>query len=444
MTNNKDLPLGKRARFSKTSKTVLKVSGKHVLYSIKKPFVSNKQKEASQHIHYKKISKDIFKLLSILKGVSLKAAQMMSMDLELLPKEFNDELKKTCYKVPPLNRALVRKGIQSEFGKSPETLFSTFTSTAFAAASIGQVHKAILKTNEKVVVKIQYPGIEQTIQSDMKMLTYLLLKLPIPKIKEKKILIKTYLDECESRFIEETDYKKEASRLDFFYKENPFKTIQIPKPIPDMCTKTILTMEYLNGAHLDEWLETNPTQNEKNKYAQQLWDFFSFFFTKHHIIHADPNPGNFIFMANGNLGIIDFGCVKQLDSDFPSQIAKLIHYHLKREIDPVMEIYNKWGMLPSDLKENSQQVEDYLLFFREWLTLPFREKIFDFEKHPDYLQQRFSDDFKTAMKIMHNTTHNFVMFNRSYMGLLTIFHRLKAKVELSFDENKIVSKVKTT
>ena len=438
MTNKNECPTSKSSRFSKASQTVLKVAGKQAIHSIQHPFISNKTKQEKQHEHYKTVSKDIFKLLSVLKGVSLKAAQLLSMELELLPKEFQEELKKACYQVPPLNRAVVRKGIQAEFKKTPETIFSSFELTAFAAASIGQVHKATLNTKERVVVKIQYPGIEKTIHSDMKMLTFFLLKLPIPKIKEKKTLIKTYLDECQSRFIEETDYLKEANRLTFFHKKNPFKQIRTPKPIVDLCSKSILTMEYLEGKHLDEWLTTNPTQEEKNHYAQQLWNFFSFFLMNHNILHADPNPGNILFMENRNLGIIDFGCVKEVDPDFPSQIANVIKYHIKREIEPVMDIYNKWGLLSSELQENSQQVEEHLQFFREWLTLPFKEKEFDFGKHPDYLQQRFSENFKVAMNIMHNTTHNFVMFDRAYMGLLTIFHRLEANLSISFDDNKSI------
>ena len=153
----------------------------------------------------------------------------------------------------------------------------------------------------------------------------------------------------------------------------------------------------------------------------------------HQLLHADPNPGNYLFMENGKLGVLDFGCIKKCDSEFPVQIAQVVQHHIKKDIDPVMEIYNEWGLLPKHLKNDKQQVENYLSFFREWLTLPFREKVFDFAEHPDYMKQRFSAQYKDALQVLHNTTHNFVMFDRAYMGLLNIFQRLNAKVAISFD-----------
>jgi hypothetical protein len=98
----------------------------------------------------------------------------------------------------------------------------------------------------------------------------------------------------------------------------------------------------------------------------------------------------------------------------------------------VMEIYNEWGLLPLHLKGNSQKVDDHLTFFREWITLPHKTDRFDFGKHPDYMAQRFTPDFRDALNILHNTTHNFVMFDRAYMGLLNIFQRLNAQVRISF------------
>ena len=192
-------------------------------------------------------------------------------------------------------------------------------------------------------------------------------------------------------------------------------------------------MPFLQGLHLDEWLAQNPTQEEKNRYAQLIWDFFVYFFKSKHILHADPNPGNYLFMSNGKLGVLDFGCIKKCNPEFPGQLTQLLHYLAQKDIKKVMEIYNEWELLPNHLKKDSQKVDQYLKYFREWITLPYKTDRFDFGAHPNYMAQRFTSGFKEALQMLHNTTHNFVMFDRTYMGLLTIFQRLNARVHLSFD-----------
>ena len=433
MTNQQDIPKSKFSRFSKASQTALKVAGKHALHIATTSIASKEKKKQKQDQHYESVAKEIFKTLSVLKGTALKAAQLMSLELELLPESFQKELKKACYQVPPLNRALVRKVIQSQFEKPPEALFKSFDGEAFAAASIGQVHKATLNTDDRVAVKIQYPGIDKTIHHDIEMLKLLLLKLPVPELKKKKTLISTFLAEYQERFLDEADYEKEACHMTMFYDQNPFKNIRIPKPSAGYCSKTVLTMDYLEGYHLEEWLKKNPTQKEKNQYAQQLWDFFVYFFMNHQLLHADPNPGNYLFMENGKLGVLDFGCIKKCDPRFPNQLETLIKRHIQKNMKDVMDIYNEWGLLPKHLEKDSRKVEEHLTFFREWITLPYKSDTFDFGKHPDYMAKRFTPDFKNALNILHNTTHNFVMYDRAYMGLLNIFQRLNAKVAISFD-----------
>ena len=383
MTDKNPLPNSKFSRFSKASKTALNVAGKHAVYKASTLFTSKEKNKIKQEAHYQKIAKEIFKTLSVLKGTALKAAQVMSLELELLPEAFKVELKKACYQVPPLNRSLVRKVIQNQFNDTPESLFHSFDSTAFAAASIGQVHRAVTKDNRSVAVKIQYPGIDQTIHHDMGLLKLLLLKLPIPELKRKAPLLTTFLIELEKLFLDETDYEKEKNNMDFFYNNTPFS-------------------------------------------------FFVYFFKTKHTLHADPNPGNYLFMKEGKLGVLDFGCIKKCDPEFPDQLITIIQSYIQKNMKNVMEIYNEWGLLPLHLKGNSQKVDDHLTFFREWITLPHKTDRFDFGKHPDYMAQRFTPDFRDALNILHNTTHNFVMFDRAYMGLLNIFQRLNAQVRISF------------
>ena len=206
---------------------------------------------------------------------------------------------------PPLNRALVRKTIQNQLKNAPESIIKDFDSTAFAAASIGQVHRAKIDTGEDIAVKIQYPGIDQTIHHDIALLKLLLAKNPLSGIAGKTQFIKSFLMELETRFLEETDYHLEEKNMTWFRENNPFPHIKIPKAYPLYSAKTVLSMSYLEGMHLEEWLATTPSQDEKNHVAQSLWDFFAHFLMTEKCFHADPNPGNYLIMKNGDIGILE-------------------------------------------------------------------------------------------------------------------------------------------
>jgi predicted unusual protein kinase regulating ubiquinone biosynthesis (AarF/ABC1/UbiB family) len=427
----KKYPSNKLSRIGNVTKTAAKVAGKHALHIVTNPLVNKDKKAEKESNHYQEIGKEIFKAVSTLKGTALKAAQLLSLEGDLLPKEIQEECHKACYQVPPLNRAIVRKVIKNQFNLTPESLFQSFEPTAFAAASIGQVHLATTKKGTKVAVKIQYPGIDKTIQLDISVLKGLFLKLPIPNMKNKKAIIKTVLTEIENRFIAETNYEEEKANMEWFHKYNPFPNLIIPQPIKEHCTKTVLTMNYIEGDHLEEWLKKNPTQKEKNQVAQTLWDTFAYFFIKHHTLHADPNPGNYMILPNGKVGLLDFGCIKRCDPEFPNQLATMLGYYKDNDMPLMIEMLQTWGLISK--KKSTKEIEKSFIFFRNWITTPFQTKVFDFAKHPEYMAQRFTKEFRAPMEVMDNTNHNFVMFDRTYMGLLRIFETLQAQVNISFN-----------
>ncbi len=424
-----ELPQKKRARLAKASKVVLKVAGQHAVHMAKTPF--RKDTKKANKAHHEKIAKEIFNALATLKGTALKAAQLVSLELSILPEEMQTELRKACYQSTPLNRALVRKVIQSQLAQAPEQVFKSIDLTAFAAASIGQVHRAKSHQGRELAVKIQYPGIHQTIESDMKILRVLLGKLPVPILKEKSKMIHTMLAEVEARFLEETDYQNEAQNIDWFRQKNTINGIRIPEVIPELSTRSVLTMSMMEGQHLDEWLAGDPSQEMRDTVAQRLWDFFRYFFMTQQRFHADPNPGNYLIGPNLEIGVIDFGCVKQCEAGFPAQLARLVSYYQADQIDEVVSIYQEWGLISK--RQPISKIKPGLKWFQEWVTRPFKEELFDFGAHPEYMSQRFSDNFKAVTDIIDNTKQDFVMFDRTYMGLLNIFQKLKARVRLSFD-----------
>ncbi len=157
------IPRSKWKRGLSGGKTAAAMGRKTLKYLARKPFLREGKREEEKSALNRENAVLLFEGLSLLKGTALKIAQLLSMEMEIFPPEITRELQKSYHKVPPLNRALVRKTVQNALGAPPESIFDAFESTAFAAASLGQVHRAVTQKGERLAVKIQYPGIRETI-----------------------------------------------------------------------------------------------------------------------------------------------------------------------------------------------------------------------------------------------------------------------------------------
>jgi predicted unusual protein kinase regulating ubiquinone biosynthesis (AarF/ABC1/UbiB family) len=240
------------------------------------------------------------------------------MELGLLPEGKRIELARAHYQVTPRNRALVVKVLRQEFGQQDiHLLFRHFEPQAFAAASLGQVHAAKLTNGDPVAVKLQYPGMAASIGSDMRMLRSLLQALgkrsdALPKAG----IIDRVMADVEQKLAQELDYLHEAQALLWFGEQLRLPGLVIPRPVMGRTTTRVLTMQRLQGQHLNEWLQTQPSQAQRDHYGQLLFDtFIHCAFALRHL-QADPHPGNYLFMPNGQLGLLDFGCTRALDESF--------------------------------------------------------------------------------------------------------------------------------
>ena len=254
-------------------------------------------------------------------------AQLLSMGLDIFPSEFTKELQKSYHEVPPINRALARKIVQNALGKPPELIFETFDPQAFAAASLGQVHRATTREGYRVAVKIQYPGIRETIQNDVQLMRSVLRPLPDYRI------ILPAIEEIEARLLEETDYVRESENMAFFNSQLGLKNVIVPVPYLDYSAGTVLSAERIDGMTLNEWLRTGPGREERDRLAQTLQDLFISGLYRLHRIHADPNPGNFIVKDDGKIGLVDFGCVKSFETEFVSLYGELPRKALQGDLE---------------------------------------------------------------------------------------------------------------
>ena len=297
------------------------------------------------------------------------------------------------------------------------------------------MHLATLN-GEKLAVKVQYPGITKSIDSDLGVLKFALTRFA------KGGNIDHLMDEVEARLNEEVDYEIEAENTEFFYHNIKHDSIIIPKVEHEFSTKTVLTTSFLEGESFEKFLARNPSQEERNHYAQLI--FNSFFMGLYHIqmIHADPNPGNFIFMADKKLGLIDFGCVKKLDDAFLTSFSKL-HVALMDEIpdEEVTQQYAAMGMI--DYEEKEKMLEFYLEVIkpldRIYIEI-FHGDSYDFKENSDFSKRGFETIMEVQKKqitAVHNMNEDYIFVDRTLLGYYAMFEKMEATIDTRFAEKLI-------
>jgi predicted unusual protein kinase regulating ubiquinone biosynthesis (AarF/ABC1/UbiB family) len=423
MKEQNSIPSGKVARSAKFVGTGLKVGGNYIKHYSKKLFNPDLNRDELNQDN----AADIYNSLSELKGSALKVAQMLSMDKNILPKAYVDQFSLSQYNAPPLSGPLIVQTFKKHFGATPDKIYDTFNLKSTNAASIGQVHQATLK-GKKLAVKIQYPGVGSSIQSDLKLIKPFAFRLVGMSEKE----LDVYMKEVEEKLIEETDYELEVKRsIEFSKACADVQNVVFPQYYPKLSGGRIITMDWIEGIHLKEFLATNPTQELRNQIGQALWDFYNFQQHELRAVHADPHPGNFLITPEGKLGIIDFGCIKELPDDFYYPFFSTVSNEILNDRDKTLTAFRQLEMILP--KDNPQQVEFYYQAYKEMISLfgkPYLTKEFDFSD-AGFINAMYAygekiskmPEFKPARGVKH-----FIYVNRTNFGVYQILHELKANV----------------
>ncbi|WP_396166362.1 ABC1 kinase family protein [Flavobacterium sp.] len=422
------IPTGKMQRVTKLVTTGVKVGGNYLKYYGEKVVNPSLTKDK---LHESNAS-DIYDGLKELKGSALKVAQMLSMEKNLLPQSYVDKFSLSQFSVPPLSAPLVRKTFKTYFKQYPEELFDTFSPDSINAASIGQVHKAT-KNGKELAVKIQYPGIRESIGSDIA-----LVKPIAVRMFNLQGTSDEYFQEVEDKLTEETDYKLEISQsMTVILDCEKIDNLLFPNYYPEYSSDKIITMDWMNGIHLSEFCSSNATQKQRNKVGQTLWNFYMFQIHQLKKFHADPHPGNFLVDTNDNLIAIDFGCMKEIPNDFyvpyfevsTPESLKDMDYFTKKLFE--LEIL-KTTDSPKELAFFTDMFHELLSVF----TLPIQAEIFDFAQ-PEFqaqiaaLSEKFASD-KTLRKMNGNRgSKHFIYVNRTFFGLYSLMFDIKAKVKIN-------------
>jgi predicted unusual protein kinase regulating ubiquinone biosynthesis (AarF/ABC1/UbiB family) len=425
--SQQSIPASKVERASRFVRTGVKVGGNYLKHYAKKivdPSMSNDE------LHEEN-AKDIYESLSELKGSALKIAQMMSMDKNMLPQAYATRFQMAQYSAPPLSYPLVVRTFQKQFGKRPTELFDTFTEEAVNAASIGQVHQATLQ-GRKLAVKIQYPGVAESVSSDLRLVKPFAVR--IMQLNERDI--DHYMEEVETMLLSETDYALELRRgTEIPQACRHLEGLVFPQYFPEYSGSRILTMEWVEGLHLDAFLATNPSQEARNRIGQLLWDFYDFQMHNLRAVHADPHPGNFLMRPDGTLGVIDFGCVKELSDDFYEKYFTLMEGKFMEDEGQMMEAFYAMNFIyPEDTQEDREVL---VRLFQEVLALlkrPFDSGHFDFADGR-YFEELYEFGMRTRdIPQVRNSKRprgmrDGLYVNRTYFGLYNMLHDLGASIE---------------
>jgi len=423
------IPTGKLGRTSKMVQTGVKVGGNYIKYYSKKAFDSATTREELNENN----ASDIYDGLKSLKGSALKVAQMLSMEKSLLPSAYVEKFSLAQFSVPPLSAPLVRKTFKKYNGSYPEELYDTFATQSVNAASIGQVHKAT-KYGKKLAVKIQYPGVADSISSDLAMVKPVATRMFNLKGKDSE----RYFKEVEGKLLEETDYileVKQSKEISQACAHIP--NLKFPKYYEDLSSERIITMDWMDGIHLSEFSKINSDRNLANKIGQALWDFYMFQMHSLKAVHADPHPGNFLVDKDFNLIAIDFGCVKRIPDDFYTPYFELANReNLNNKKFFLQKLFELEILRESDSKKEREFFSEMFYEMFHMFSTPYQSETFDFTDEAFWnnlteLSERYSKDPELRKMNGSRGSQHFLYMSRTFFGLYNLLHDLEARVEVN-------------
>ena len=429
------IPTGKIERASQLVKTGFKVGGNYVAYygeKIVNPSLNRDKLNESN-------AEDIYDGLKNLKGSALKVAQMLSMDKSIMPQAYVDKFSLSQFSVPPLSASLVRKTFKKYLGKYPEEIYDSFTPDAMNAASIGQVHKAS-KDGKNFAVKIQYPGVAESISSDLALVKPFATRMFNLRGKDSE----KYFQEVENKLLEETDYILELKQsIEFSEWCKSIADLRFPEYYPELSSEKILTMEWIDGEHLSEFTAHNQDRKKGDNIGQAMWDFYMY--QMHYLkqVHADPHPGNFLIDGNDNLVAIDFGCIKQVPEEFYVPYFELANPKIINNPGLFNEKLYELEILRLD--DSIEEIKYFTKIFHDLLSLftkPFHGDFFDFSDDDFFgkiaqMGEEFSKDSQLRKMNGNRGSKHFLYINRTFFGLYNLLHDLKARIDTKSFEKYI-------
>jgi predicted unusual protein kinase regulating ubiquinone biosynthesis (AarF/ABC1/UbiB family) len=423
------IPTSKIERATKLVQTGAKVGVNYLKYYSEKMVNTDLTRDKLNEDN----AEDIYDGLKSMKGSALKVAQMLSMDKSFLPQAYVDKFSLSQFSVPPLSAPLVLKTFKANFGKTPYEIFDEFNANSVNAASIGQVHLAV-KNNKKLAVKIQYPGVANSISSDLALVKPVAIRMFNLQGKDSD----KYFKEVEDKLTEETNYLLELKQSQEVAKAcQKIENLVFPKYYPEYSSEKIITMDWMSGIHLSEFTAKNKDVAVAKKLGQALWDFYMYQIHILRKVHADPHPGNFLVNSEKELVALDFGCMKQIPNDFYIPYFELVNKNVIDNKILFEEILFELEILRTD--DSQEEIEYFSSMFYDLLSLftkPFQSETFDFSDEVFFqkiaqMGERFTKDTTIRKMNGNRGSKHFIYMNRTFFGLYNLMFDLKAEIEVN-------------
>ncbi|HEY5189864.1 MAG TPA: AarF/ABC1/UbiB kinase family protein [Solirubrobacteraceae bacterium] len=342
------LPTGRLARTARVGGLMtgqgLRWAGMRTANRVRTP----ERAAAAQSDRTAALVRELVDQLGQMRGAAMKVGQMLSMvEFDGVEEGERDELQRKLAAlrddVPPVAFADLEKLMRKEFGGPLERVFSAFDERAFAAASIGQVHRATTVDGDDVVVKVQYPGVAEAVETDLRNASLL---LPLVKRLAPGLDAKALAAEMRERIGEELDYELEAQnhrRIERLMRGHPF--VRVPRVRADLSTRRVLVSEYVEGVGFETVRRADEAQ--RDGYGEIVFRFFFGLLYRDRIALGDPHPGNYLLCADGRVCFLDFGLLRDVDADRVADERAIAHAVRHKDADAVKQALLAAGYLPA-------------------------------------------------------------------------------------------------
>lgn len=400
----------------------------YMAYWLQSRFLSEDEKQRRKNEAHLEAALHMLATMGYMRGAIMKVGQMLANLPEIVPRQFAEVMESLHFEAPSMHYTLIREVFLDEFGREPEQVFASFERRPFAAASLGQVHRARLHSGEEVAVKIQYPDIARTICADLHNLRTLLQPF---RFNSEWPYLDDKLHDIEKMFLQETDYLQEAD----YYRQavemfDASEQVVVPQVFTDYTTPRVLTTELLNGLHLKEYLAGNPSQAERDHYCQLLlFSSFRSYYRKRWYF-ADPHPGNFLFMPDGRLGLLDFGCTRVM-TEQEWQLNLNIERAFFNDDQPGMEQAIAKACLFESAEEMGEEHLRKLKDFCLWQMEPrSKNGVIDFGDE-EFYRRGIGYFIALVSKSYARGASLYLWSNRSVFGYRGLSYKLKGRANLN-------------
>lgn len=370
-------------------------------------------------------AEDLKAILGGLKGPLMKVAQFLSTIPDALPAEYAAELAQLQANAPPMGWTFVRRRMASELGADWQGKFKTFEQEASAAASLGQVHRALLPDGTAVACKLQYPDMPSTVEADLRQLR---LAMAIYQRMDNAIHQDDIYTELAERLREELDYTREAANMRLYgLMLAQQASVHVPAPIDGYCTPRLLTMTWLEGQSIQRRLDEHPSQDERDTIARSLFHAWYVPLYRFGVIHGDPHLGNYQVRPDGSVNLLDYGAIRVFPAHFVQGVIGLYEAIRDGDDDKAYHAYATWGFTDLD-REKMAVLNQWARFIYEPL-LQDRVRRIQETNDPQYgreVAERVHAGLKRTGGV--RPPREFVLMDRSAIGLGSVFLRLGAQV----------------